>query len=116
MSDTLTSQMDEYPVTIWQGKDWALELTFNDADGDPINLTGWTGHAQIRKWAGGAALLSEVTVTVDPLVGGVLLSLTPTQTRNLHYHGYYDVEVTNGSDTVGLLRGPVTVVPEVTLT
>jgi hypothetical protein len=114
MSDTLVSQMDEYPITIPQGKDWSLPLTFNDSEGDPINLTGWSGHAQIRRWQGGEILLAEMTVVVDPLEGSVTLYLTPTQTRALNHHGYYDVEVTNGTDTVGLLRGPVKVVTEVT--
>ncbi len=53
---SLTSQTDPHDIQIWQGKTFALDLTHTETDGvTPIDLTGWTGGSQTRRYPGGAA-------------------------------------------------------------
>jgi hypothetical protein len=102
-------------LIIDQGSTYSTVLNLTDDDDAIIDLTGYTGAAQIRKHYTSSAN-TPFTVSISPLDGAVTLSLTATQTANLVAGRYvYDVELTSASNVVSrVVEGIVTVTPQVT--
>jgi hypothetical protein len=101
-------------LTIDQGSSFSTSIALTDNDGVALNLTGYTGAAQLRKHYTSSTAVT-FTVTIDALNGEVTLSLTATQTAALTAGRYvYDVELTIGSTVSRVIEGIVTVTPEVT--
>ena len=89
-----------------------IVITCSDASGDPLDLTGWTAHAQARVKPGAALAFDvgpEITGATD---GEITLAMTDTQT-NLLTAGVYQwdlvLENTDGDRLGPYLAGPATV-------
>jgi hypothetical protein len=102
-------------IIVDQGTTFSTIINLTDDNGDPINLTGYTGDAEMRKHYTSSNSQS-FSVNLGGTSGTVTLSLTATQTANLTPGRYvYDVEVTSGANVVSrIVEGIVTVTPEVT--
>lgn len=102
-------------IIIDQGTTFSTIINLTDDNGDPIDLTGYTGDSEMRKHYTSSNSQS-FSVNLGGTSGTVTLSLTATQTANLTPGRYvYDVEVTSGSNVVSrIVEGIVTVTPEVT--
>ena len=107
-------------LTIDQGTTYSLTITVSDANANPLDLTGFTARAQLRK-SYGATSYTAFTVTIDddPTTGNLTIKLTDAQTTLLKAGRYvYDVEivspVVDGSEVTRVLEGIITVTPEVT--
>ena len=100
-------------ITIDQGTDFATSLDVTDDNGDPTDLTGFTGVAQVRKHYTSS---NSVSFTVSVATGQVTLSMNAVTSANLAAGRYvYDCELTDGTGTVSrLLEGIVTINPQVT--
>lgn len=103
-----------------QGSVWDLEITYQDPNGVPINLTGFTAKMQLRKeynstvadltltTGGGGIVITGATGTID-------ISATAVQTGVLDPTYYvYDLELTSGSNISRLIQGQITVAEQVT--
>jgi hypothetical protein len=109
-----------YNVAIDQGADWFLNVTYDNPDGTPVNLTGYTSALQLRSLPDDSvAVLSLTTgagITITGLTGTVAIHATATQTRAID-EGiyYYDLEITSNTGVVTrLIQGQADVSPEVT--
>lgn len=102
-------------IIIDQGTTFSTSIFITDENGDPIDLTSYTGVSQMRKHYTSSNSQS-FSVSLGGNQGTVTLSLTSTQTANLTPGRYvYDVEITSGSNVVSrIIEGIVTVTPEVT--
>ena len=102
-------------LIIDQGTTFSTSVDITDENDLPINITGYTGSAQIRKHYTSSSS-TPFAVTVSGLDGVVTLSLTSTQTGALVAGRYvYDVELTNSSNVISrIVEGIVTVTPQVT--
>lgn len=102
-------------ITIDQGTTFSTTISLTDDNGEPINLTGYSGRSQMRKHYTSSNSQS-FSVSLSNTSGVVSLSLTATQTANLIPGRYvYDVEVISGANAVSrIIEGIVTVTPEVT--
>ena len=101
-------------LIIDQGSTYTTTITLTDDDGNPLDLTGYTGAGQIRKHYTSSSY-TAFTVTITALTGEVTLSLSATQTANMSAGRYqYDVELTTGATVSRVLEGIVTVTPECT--
>ena len=102
-------------IIIDQGTTFSTVINLADENGDPIDLTGYTGDSEMRKHYSSSNSQS-FNVSLGGANGTVTLSLTSTQTANLVAGRYvYDVEVTSSSNVVSrIVEGIVTVTPEVT--
>lgn len=93
-------------IEIWRGVDFSETFWFQDADGDPLDLTGYTGRGQIRATRSeSAALLATFSVAIDATEGTVTLSLTDVQTAAITPSvGEFDVLLTSadGFDSVNI--------------
>jgi hypothetical protein len=98
-----------------QGTTYATKLVLNDADGVPVNLTGFSAAGQIRKHYSSSNAVS-FSITLSPSTGTVVLDLSANTTANLVAGRYvYDVELTDTSGRISrIIEGIVTVSPNVT--
>jgi hypothetical protein len=102
-------------LIIDQGSTYSTVIDVTDDNDVPIDLTGYSGSAQIRKHYSSSNSV-HFSVGIIPTDGGVVLSLSSTQTSALRAGRYvYDVELTNSSNVVSrIVEGIVTVTPQVT--
>lgn len=112
-------------LTINQGSTYALDIPgINRADGSPLDITGYTLRAQLRRRVADTSLLVNFTTAiVTPAVGACRLSLTAAQTAALPSSGskdlpiacVYDFEIESPTGVVSrVLEGAAFISPEVT--
>ena len=102
-------------ITIDQGTTFSTTIDVTNEDGLAIDLTGYTGAAQMRKHYTSTTAYT-FTVTIAALSGEVTLSMTANATVNIAPGRYmYDCELTDNTGTVSrIIEGIVTVTPGVT--
>ena len=102
-------------IVIDQGATYSTSIDVTDEDGAVVNLTGFTGAAQLRKHYTSTAQ-TAFTVSITANTGVVSLSLSANVTNNIAAGRYvYDCELTDNVGTVSrLIEGIVTVTPGVT--
>jgi hypothetical protein len=98
-----------------QGTTFSTTIFITDDNGDPVDLSGYTGRSQIRKHHTSSNAVS-FSVSLTEATGVVSLGLTANQTSSLISGRYvYDVEVVSSANVVSrIIEGIVTVTPEVT--
>lgn len=82
-------------IVIEQGTDYQDVFTVSNPDGSPLDLTGYTGVAKIRKHSE-ATVSTPFAVGIVSTAGQVVISLANTTTTDLKSgRYYYDVIVTS---------------------
>ena len=133
-----------YSFVIEQGATLNFELQYTDANGLPVDLTGYTGFMQIRSgYSGSAGTVTYLTFPsltgsqysngfpsgssflsmsgsnlTTPLSSGsigVYAGWLSTQDINFTGSAYYDLEIQSGSIRTRLLEGQVQLAKQVTL-
>ena len=102
-------------ILIDQGSSFSTTVTITDSNGDPVDLTGYSGAAQMRK-SYTSSTAYTFTVNVGNTSGTLTLSMTANTTANIAGGRYlYDVELTNDTGLVSrVFEGIVTVNPNIT--
>jgi hypothetical protein len=109
-----------YNATVDQGSIWNLTIVYQDSDGDPIDLTGYTAAMQLRQnYNSELADLTLTTanggLTINGPTGTIQVSASAVQTGLLSAGFYvYDLELTSGSNISRLIQGQITVAEQVT--
>lgn len=113
----ITMAAGTYDLIIDQGADFSLGLALTDG-GVAVDLTGYSGRAQMRSKKSSAAIAATFVVTVTSEVGGTItMTLTNAVTAALSPGVYfYDLEIYTAADALvsKLLFGKATVREEVT--
>lgn len=101
---------DYLALVLEQGAAFELELEWQDADGDPVDLTGYTGKAQMREGDETTALILEFSVALGGAAGTITLSATAAQTATVTQKGHYDLYLTPPvGERLRFIHGPVEV-------
>lgn len=113
-------------LVIEQGADFQVDLTWT-ADGTPVDLTGYTGAMDVRRWYaesdGQTVLTAETTggggngfMVLGGALGTIQIRVPAANTQSVAGGDYvYDVEVVSGSGTVyRVVEGVAVCRPEVT--
>ena len=103
-------------IFIDQGATFTTTVTVTDANGDAVNLSGYSVAAQIRKtFLSSTATAFTATISNASSVE-ITISLSPTQTTALEAGRFvYDVLITaSGGTKTRVVEGQVTVNPSVT--
>lgn len=103
-------------LTLDQGADYAGHIVLTEDDGTPIDVTGSTFVAQIRKSYYSANVSANLVMTItDAANGNVRLSLDAANTANIKAGRYlYDIKRTDANNAVTrLVEGIITVTPQV---
>lgn len=103
-------------IVIDQGSDFETTIDVTDEDGNVVDLTGYTGAAQMRKHYTSSAQ-TAFTIAITAHTGAVRMSMNAATSSTITAGRYvYDLELTEtSSNTVTrLVEGIVTVTPQVT--
>ena len=106
-----------YNLVIDQGSDFVLDLIIKQS-GSALNLTNYSGRAQLRTSVTASSASASFTVTKTNAAGGALkLELSASTSSSLAAGQYvYDLEIFTSGDAIvkRILQGDVTITPEVT--
>ena len=106
-----------YNLVIDQGSDFALDLVIKQA-GTALNLSNYSGRAQLRTSVDASSASASFTVTVTNAANGALKMQLPAATSSGISAGQYvyDLELFTSSDSIvkRIIQGEVTLTPEVT--
>lgn len=115
-------------ILIEQGATFIQKLTIKDANSTPVNLTGYTFAAQVRKRYSDPTVIASFSFSISNQTtntGEVIMTMSASVTsaipvdssssyvRKFTYYTY-DVEMDTGTEKDRILEGTVTVSPEVT--
>lgn len=102
-------------LVIDQGSVFYANLLLTNENGDLIDLNGFVANSQIRRWYTSLTAVSTFTTSINTISSAIVLSLNSDQTSLIPAGRYvYDVEITDGLETLRIIEGIVTVTPEVT--
>ena len=103
-------------IFIDQGATFTTTVTVSDANGDAVNLSGYSVAAQIRKSFLSSSATAFTASISNASAGEITISLTDSQTTSLESGRYvYDVLITaSGGTKTRVVEGQVTVNPSVT--
>ena len=106
-----------YNLIIDQGSDFALDLVIKQG-GTALNLTNYTGRAQLRTSVDASSASASFSVTVTNAANGALKMQLPAATSSGISAGQYvyDLEIFTANDSIvkRIIQGEVTLTPEVT--
>jgi len=99
-------------IVVDQGTTFNTSISLTDNNGEPLDLTSYTGESQIRKWYSSS---NSTSFFVNLYSGSVLLSLDANTSGSLTAGRYvYDVVLTDSLGVVTrVVEGIVTVTPRV---
>lgn len=102
-------------IIVDQGSTFNTTIDITDENDQPLNLSGYSGQAQMRKHYTSSNAVA-FGVSINPVQGSVALSLTANATIQITPGRYvYDVELTDSDGIVSrIVEGIVTVTPNVT--
>ena len=120
----------KYNIVVEQGATFTRTITIKDSNKNPVDLTGWSLRGKIRATQNSASALATFTGTIlnqGTNKGQGTVSLTAAETSaipgdtsastNVLVKSYYlyDIEaVRPDTSVVRILRGKVTLIPEIT--
>jgi hypothetical protein len=107
---------DFVEIQIEAGATFNTQVTVNDANGNPKDLTNYTARSQLRKSYYSTTAVNFTISITDPTAGEIEMSLSASETANIRAGRYvYDVEIEDSSNTVTrIFEGIATVLPNVT--
>jgi|TARA_B110000967_G_scaffold209852_1_gene268100 hypothetical protein len=101
-------------LTIEQGTTFQLTVAVSNADGTAKDLSTYTPASQMRR-SYYSNTYTAFTAEDDGDGGNITVSLTAAQTAALKAGRYvYDIEAAATAETIKVLKGIITVNPEVT--
>ena len=109
-----------YNPVIDQGSIWNVVVEYQDNNGNPINLNGFTASLQLRvNYNSTEADLTLTTenggLSINGPLGTITIFATAEQTGALDAGFYvYDLELKSGSNIIRLIQGQLTVAEQVT--
>jgi hypothetical protein len=110
-----------YNFTLEQGTTTVKVITYADADGNPINITGYSARMQMRPSVGSQIKYLDLTsspavgIAINGPLGQITITISAATSATVPTDGVYDLELVDGASAViRLLQGTITVSPEVT--
>ena len=96
----LTARSDLPRIT--EGDDVDYVMTFTNADGDPIDITGWTVSVTVteRDRDSTALIQKDVTTHDDAANGETSFTFDASDTSGLTGHKRYDIQVKRDDGTI----------------
>lgn len=119
MSDTQTFEERDLPNVV-QGDDIPFTIEWTDANGDPVDITGWTFWITIKEShedSDADAIVQQTKSSFSsPLEGRANITIDGAETKDESGSKVYDMQVKKGTGgtLTTFLRGNVYIEPEVT--
>jgi len=108
-----------YNTVIDQGADWFVNFTYQNPNGTPINITGYSAALQVRTSPLARTTVLSLTngsgITITGASGLLAVHATAAQTGAIAPGTYaYDLEITGSGIVTRLVQGTIQVSPQVT--
>ena len=101
-------------IVIDQGTDYEVTINVTDANTTPINLTGYTCQAQVRKYYTSSRKY-DFAVTISANTGEVTLAMSANTSANIAAGRYlYDCTISQANIISRIVEGIVTINPRIT--
>jgi len=112
--------VEQVCIQIKRGDSWSRTMYFQDANGSPLDITGWTVFFTMKAKADdldAAAVISKtITVFSDPTSGEAEISLTSTDTAQAIASYLFDIQIkTNLGEIITVLEGIITITKDITI-
>lgn len=110
-----TLQPKRYDIVLYQGDTFTFSLTLKNG-ATPIDVTGWTPLAQIKKTSDNTPGETPVLgVTVGTTDGKITIKLTDTETAALQgsTEYKYDIQLSDGTNKRTFIGGKITVTEDI---
>jgi hypothetical protein len=105
-----------------QGATYTFDVVWNDSNGQPINLTGYSAKMQVRDQAGGKQLAFTLThvdgIAINGPLGKITVTISAERTNKLIYpKSFYDILLTapDSITKTRILEGTLTLSRAVTV-
>lgn len=99
MSTADSEPVAKLDLSLYRSDNFNHQITWQDADGNPIDLTSYTAKMQARKTVSTTTVLMTATDTDGLVLGGAAgtidIQLTPAQTNISNQDNVYDLELTS---------------------
>ncbi len=89
----------QYTWRLVAGDDSTRTFEYQDSEGDPINLSGYTAECLVDV----GTVTAELDATIDALAGMVTVTLGSDLTTTFRGNGEYRVKLTSGGGLVNTL-------------
>ena len=103
-----------FDITIKAGANYAVDFVYEEDDGTPVSVEGWTAEAQLREFPE-ARDKHDFVCTAD--ADGFHLTMSHDETSKIGYtRGVYDVFIIAPDSSVRerLIQGRAMIIPEAT--
>ena len=106
-------------LQIKRGDTWSRTIYFEDADGNPININGWTVFFTVKAKTDdpdSAAIISKtITVFSNPNAGEAEIALSSTDTAQVIENYLFDIQIkTSNNEIITVLEGILTITQDIT--
>lgn len=103
-------------ITVDQGTDFTASVDVTDADGDALNLTGFTVQGQVRRSYYSSTAVDLTCAVSNATTGIITFSLSAVQSDAMKPGRYvYDVEIKSSANVkTRVLEGQLEIMPGVT--
>lgn len=112
------AEVQRVDIVIPQGTTYVHTFTYVDANGTPIDVTGYTGWLQIRSTVTSSTVLYEAlssAFTLGGVAGTITLTIPAATTAGWTWRtGTYDLNIVAGSIETRICKGAIKVDPAVT--
>jgi hypothetical protein len=109
-----------YDLEILQGSTYSKEFTYQDSEGDPIDLTGYDARMQIRQTYDAPVIIELTTgteggITLGDALGTITITIPADKTEEFIFKkAKYDLELVLGTNVQRVLQGDVLLSKEIT--
>lgn len=109
----------QYDILCEQGSTFALSMTYEDGNGQPVDLSGYSARMKAKSSAQATDSIVELTTENGRITlgadGSIALSIDAATTAAFPaISAVYDLELVNGSTVTRLLKGKFLIDAEVT--
>ena len=103
-------------ISIPGGSDFSQSFSLETNSNSPLNLTGYTAYAHLKKSPASNTTSAIFNVSIlNPYDGKIIISLGSTSTRSLRPGRYcYDILLDNGTDKTRVVEGSALVTAGIT--
>lgn len=113
-----TQRPERYDIEVYKGDTLFFNLVLRGDKGTPLDLTGWTAKAQIKKVNDSSpGETPNLIVNIDGPTGTVNIGLTDTDSAALSQSTVYkyDVQLSDGTNTRTFIGGTIRVTEDISV-
>lgn len=107
-------------LEIKRGDTWSRTIYFQDADGSPIDISGWTVFFTVKAKTddldSAAVIAKTITTFPNPISGEAEIVLSSTDTAQVIENYLFDIQIkTANNEIITVLEGILTITQDISI-